>query len=297
MGLVGGILGTTAGLVLQQFFPILLEEFLPVELEVTISAGAAIMGVVLGLVMSVLFALLPLLSTLYVSPLQVLRIQEGQSHRNGKASVLVVAAIILLIFLFSLLLLENWRYAIAFVTGIVVTFSALAGVAALFIKAIKKFFPTRWGFCSRQSLLNLFRPRNQTMTMILAIGVGTFLISTLYFTKDILLAKASIQDTSKSPNLILLDVQTDQQEAVTSAIEPRGLPVLDNIPIVTMRVHSIKGRTLTELRQDTTSHVGRWVMNHEFRVTYRDSMIESESLTAGEWIPLPPPPPPPLERP
>jgi putative ABC transport system permease protein len=284
MGLVGGIIGTSAGLLLQQVFPILLEEFLPVEIDVSISAGAAVMGVVLGVVMSVLFALLPLMSTLYVSPLQVLRIQEGQSQRNGKASIIVVAAIILLIFLFSLMLLENWRYAIAFVTAIVVTFSALAGVATLFIRVIKKYFPVNWGFCSRQSLLNLFRPRNQTMTMILAIGVGTFLISTLYFTKDILLAKASIQDTSKSPNLILLDVQTDQQEAVASAIRPRGLPVLDNIPIVTMRVHSIKGRTVNELRQDTTSHVGRWVMNHEFRVTYRDSMIESETLTGGEWI-------------
>ncbi len=122
------------------------------------------------------------------------------------------------------------------------------------------------------------------MTMVLAVGVGTFLISTLYFTKDILLAKASIADTSRSPNLILLDVQSGQQEAVAGAITPKGLPVIDNIPIVTMRVHSIKGRPINEIRKDTTSRVGRWVMSHEFRTTYRDSMIGSEAITEGEWV-------------
>ncbi len=284
MGLLGGMIGTGIGLLLQQSFPVLLKEFLPVELEVSISVGAVLMGLLLGLVMSVLFALLPLLSTLYVSPLQVLRIQEDTPSENGKASIAVMLSIVVLVFLFSLVLLDNWRFALAFVGAIVVTFSALAGIAKLFMKGIKRFFPTSWDFCSRQSLLNLFRPRNQTMTMVLAIGVGTFLISTLYFTKDILLAKASIADTSRSPNLILLDVQTDQQEAVAGAIIPKGLPVIDNIPIVTMRVHSIKGRTINEIRKDTTSNVGRWVMSHEFRTTYRDSMIDSERIIEGEWM-------------
>ncbi len=283
MGLLGGMIGTGIGLLLQQSFPILLAEFLPVTLEVRISPGAVLMGLLLGLVMSVLFALLPLMSTLYVSPLQVLRIQE-RNDTNGKASLLVILAIVLLVFLFSLLLLDNWRYALSFVGAIVVTFSALAGIARLFMKGIKRFFPSGWGFCARQSLLNLFRPRNQTMTMVLAVGVGTFLISTLYFTKDILLAKASIADTSRSPNLILLDVQSGQQEAVAGAITPKGLPVIDNIPIVTMRVHSIKGRPINEIRKDTTSRVGRWVMSHEFRTTYRDSMIGSEAITEGEWV-------------
>jgi putative ABC transport system permease protein len=284
MGLVGGIIGTMAGLLLQQFFPLLLQEFLPVEMEISVSGKAAAMGLLLGLFMSVLFALLPLLSTLYVSPLQALRIQEGGTQSNRKASILVISAIVLLIFLFSLLLLDNLRFAFAFVGAIIITFSALAGIAKLSMNAIKRYFPSNWDFCSRQSLLNLFRPRNQTMTMILAIGVGTFLISTLYFTRDILLAKASIGDTSGSPNLILLDVQSEQQEAMAAALKPKGLPVLDNIPIVTMRVHSIKGRPVNEIRKDTTSEIRQWVMNHEFRVTYRDSVIDSETISQGEWV-------------
>jgi putative ABC transport system permease protein len=132
-------------------------------------------------------------------------------------------------------------------------------------------------------LLNLFRPQNQTLTLVLAIGVGTFLISTLYFSKDLLLAQASIESQANSPNMILLDVQSDQQEAVAKTIRTNDLPVLDNIPIVTMRVQNIAGKPVNEIRKDTTSQINGWILNHEFRVTYRDSLIASESIESGEW--------------
>jgi len=119
------------------------------------------------------------------------------------------------------------------------------------------------------------------MTLILAIGVGTFLISTLYFTKDMLLAKLSFESSSNTPNIILMDVQNNQKDEVAKTIGN----VIDNIPIVTMRVHSIKGRLGNDIRNDTTSAINQWVLNHEFRVTYRDSLVDSETLIGGEWIP------------
>ena len=196
-----------------------------------------------------------------------------------------MGTIVLFVFLFAFWLLQNWKYALSFVVGILVTFSVLAGFAILFMKAIKKYFPTSWGFTARQSLLNLFRPNNQTMVLILAIGVGTFLISTLYFTKDFLLAKATLESSSKTPNIILFDVQTEQKEEVANSIKTKDLPILDNIPIITMRVHSIEGRLANDIRVDTTSTINQWILNHEFRVTYRDSLIASETLVAGEWFP------------
>ncbi len=241
------------------------------------------MGLLLGVFMSVLFALSPLLSTWYVSPLQVLRIQERGSEKSRTANILILSGIMLFVFFFSFWLLENWKYALSFAVGILVVFSLLAGFANLFMKGVKKYFPVSWGFTARQSLLNLFRPNNQTMVLILAIGVGTFLISTLYFSKDILLAKTSVKANENTPNLILLDVQSDQQEAAAQSITEKGLPLLNNIPIVTMRMQKIKGRSVNDIRSDTTSTINRWILNHEFRVTYRDSLIDSETLQAGEW--------------
>ena len=285
MGFLGGIIGTIAGLFLQQLFPLLLEDLLPVDIQMTFKIQIILLGVLLGIFMAVLFALVPLIGTLYVSPLQALRVQSGGNNKKGKAELAVLGGIFLFILLFSYWLLQDWRYSLAFVMGIVVTFSILTGIARLFMKVIRENFPTGWGFPARQSLQNLFRPQNQTLTLVLAIGVGTFLISTLYFTKDVLLAQASLDGQNDSPNMILLDVQAGQEKAVEQTIKNSGNPVLDDIPIVTMRVQSINGKTVNQIREDSTSGINRWVLNHEFRVTYRDSLSNSEVLQAGEWVP------------
>ncbi|UJH92172.1 ABC transporter permease [Antarcticibacterium sp. 1MA-6-2] len=285
IGLLGGILGTALGLVLQQLFPLFLGDLLPVDVQMTFSPRIIFMGLLLGISMSILFAAYPLMSTLYVSPLQALRVQAEGKENSGKAGILVLTAIFLFILFFSYWLLEEWRYSLGFVAGIIVTFSILAGIAKLFMKAIRKFFPGSWSFPARQSLLNLFRPQNQTLTLVLAIGVGSFLISTLYFTKDVLLAQASVEAQADSPNMILLDVQSEQREEVAATIKNQQLPVINDIPIVTMRVQSIKGKTVNEIREDTASGVNRWVLSHEFRVTYRDSLINSETLEQGNWQP------------
>ena len=79
IGIIGGLIGTGIGVGLQELFPYILKEFLPFDVEVSITAQPLIMGILLGLFMSVLFALLPLIRTWYVSPLEVLRIGGATS--------------------------------------------------------------------------------------------------------------------------------------------------------------------------------------------------------------------------
>lgn len=283
IGLLGGIIGAAIGIGLQFLFPYILQEFLPFSVEVSISFQPILMGIILGVLMSVLFALLPLLGTWYVSPLEVLRGQEENQQKPKKARILVILAILLFIFLFSFWMLKSALNGLLFTIGIFITFAIVAGVSNLFIKLIKKYFPSSWGFTSRQSLLNLFRPNNQTMVLVVAIGLGTFLISTLYFTKDILLAKTSIENKKTDANIILMDVQRTQEKALLQNFESKDLEVIDNIPIITMRLHSIRGKLANEIRKDTTVKMRRWMLNREFRVTYRDHLVETEELLEGDF--------------
>ncbi|WP_324312675.1 ABC transporter permease [Xanthomarina sp.] len=285
IGIVGGLIGSLIGIGIQELFPYILKDFLPFSVEISISAQPIFIGVFLGLFMSVLFALLPLLRTWYVSPLEVLRVDEHASQEPLKVRLLVFTAILAFLFLFSFWLLDNILYALGFVVATLLTFAVLAGIALLCIKAIRRYFPKRWGFTLRQSLLNLFRPNNQTVVLVVAIGLGTFLISTLYFTKDILLAKTEIEQSSENANIIILDVQSNQLKALEKQITAKDLPIISNIPLVTMRIHRIKGELVNNLRQDSTNQVRSWILNHEFRTTYRDSLINSEELHEGTWTP------------
>lgn len=284
IGFIGGIIGTSIGLLLQQLFPIFLKDFLPIDIELFFDTQIIITGILLGILLSILFALYPLMGTLNVSPLQALRIQEEKSSKPKKALLIISLVIILFIFACSFWLLKDWRYSLAFIVGILVTFSILGAIAKLFMKLLKKYHPAYWGFSARHSLSNLFRPQNQTLILIVTIGVGTFLISTLYFSKDILLSQATIDTDSTKANMILLDVQADQREGISEIIDRQNLSVVDDIPIVTMRIQEMNGRLVNDIRKDSTSQINRWILNHEFRVTYRDSLIDSEVLETGKWV-------------
>ena len=283
IGIVGGLIGSLIGVGLQELFPYILKDFLPFSVEISISIQPIVIGVFLGLFMSILFALLPLLRTWYVSPLEVLRVDENAAQEPLKIRLLVFTIILVFLFLFSFWLLQNALYAIGFVLATLITFAILAGIALLCIKGIRRYFPKRWGFTARQSLLNLFRPNNQTVVLVVAIGLGTFLISTLYFTKDILLSKTEVGQRSETANIIILDVQTEQREAVEQLIKSNSLPVISAIPLVTMRMNQIKADLVNTIRQDSTSKIRGWILNHEFRATYRDSLIDSEELIEGTW--------------
>ena len=285
IGIVGGLIGSLIGVGVQELFPYLLKDFLPFTLEITITPQPILIGVFLGLFMSVLFALLPLLRTWYVSPLDVLRVDENAAQEPRAVRILVFGAILIFLFLFAFWLIGNALYALFFVVATAITFAVLAAVAIGFISLIKRFFPNHWGFTARQSLLNLFRPNNQTVVLVVAIGLGTFLISTLYFSKDMLLAKTELSEDSEKSNIIILDVQPEQTDAVAKSITANTLPILNNIPMVTMRMQSINGKSVNELRQDSTHQVRSWILNHEFRTTYRDALTDSEELIEGTWIP------------
>ena len=85
--------------------------------------------------------------------------------------------------------------------------------------------------------------------------------------------------------MIIIDVQSSQRDAVEKLLKTKDLPILDNIPLVTMRMHGIKGQLVNDIQQDTARQVHRWLLNHEFRTTYRDNLISSEELLEGEWTP------------
>ncbi|EPR70357.1 putative ABC transporter, permease protein [Winogradskyella psychrotolerans RS-3] len=95
IGVVGGLIGALIGIGIQELFPYLLKDFLPFSVEISISAQPILIGVFLGLFMSVLFALLPLLRTWYVSPLEVLRVDEKGAQEPFKVRVAVIAAVLI----------------------------------------------------------------------------------------------------------------------------------------------------------------------------------------------------------
>src|SRR5204863_7412085 len=115
---------------------------------------------------------------------------------------------------------------------------------------IRKFFPHGWSFVLRQGLANLYRPNNRTLLLTLSLGLGTFLLLNLYLTREVLLSQFTSIGTNNQPNIFFFDIQPDQRQGVAEIVRGSGLPVVQEAPIVTMRLAELNGRRPAELLVD-----------------------------------------------
>ena len=284
MGLVGSVLGALLGTAVQFVLPQVFAEFLPVEVNVAVSWAAVLQGVLVGVVISVLFALLPLVAVRKISPLRVIRASYEEAATADPWRYVIAALIVLLVGGFAYWQLQRLREALFFTLGMIVAFALLGGLAQLLVWAVRRYFPSSWSYLWRQSLSNLYRPNNQTLVLIVTVGLGTALISLLFFTQNMLLDKVKLSSSENQPNMVLFDIQTAQQDSLVQLARTYELPILQQVPVVTMRLEGLDGRTVAQIKEDTTDQVNRWVLNREYRATYRDSLIDSEELLRGRWV-------------
>ena len=284
MGLAGSLIGAFLGAAIQFLLPKVFAGFLPVEVNLTISWFSILTGIGIGVLISVLFALVPLLAVRRISPLRALRsyFEEDVQQRDALKYVIYVV-ILLLVFLFSYVQLHSWVKASFFTGGILVAFFVLAAVAKGVMWIVRKYFPTSWGYAWRQGLSNLYRPNNQTLILIVAIGLGTALISTLYFVQNTLLEQVKVTGGEGQGNMVLFDIQSDQEEDIVKITNDFELPIMQRVPIITMRIAELKGRRIEDIKEDSTIDIPNWVLTREYRVTYRDSLIDSEKIVKGNW--------------
>ncbi len=283
IGLAGSLIGALLGSSIQAFLPFVLADFLPVEVNYSISWQAIGQGVALGVVVSVLFALLPLLRVRSISPLFTLRASfEEKKFRLDVYQVFAYSLILGFIYLFAYAQIKSWREAGYFTVFILFSLAVLSGVSRLLMWAVRRFFPVSWNYLWRQSIANLYRPNNQTATLILTIGLGTGLISTLYLIQTTLLTQVAISDNNNQPNLILFDIQTEQRESVRTVVKEMGLPIQQELPIVAMRLASYKGKSRQAWLDDSTNTLPRDVLNREYRISYRDTLDINEKLVEGK---------------
>ncbi len=199
---------------------------------------------------------------------------------------LVYVLILLFVFGFSWLQLKTVQQTVFFTLGVIVAFLFLVGIAALLMWTVRRFFPEGWSYLWRQGLANLFRPNNQTTILIVAIGLGTAFICTLFSIQSILLNRVNLSASGNQPNTVLFDIQSQQKDEVVALAKQQGLPVTGTVPIVNMRLEKVNSITSATLEKDSTIDMQKWVFSREYRVTFRDTLISSEKITTGKWIGL-----------
>jgi putative ABC transport system permease protein len=284
MGLAGAALGAALGVLVQTALPHVLGPFLPVAVTTRLVWEPVLVGLGVGVTVALLFALLPLLRVRRIPPLRAIRADARARGFDGWPWLLG-----------ALLLAGTGLFARAqtgeddavwgFPLGVLVAFAVLAAAAKVVQTVVRLLLPRRAPYVWRQGLANLYTPGNQTLVLLLTLGLGTFFVTTLGLVQRTLLAPIALPAAQGArPDLVLFDIQADQREAVRALVREQGLPVLEEAPIVPMRLTYINGRDTEALRRDTTAPQPAWALTRQYRSTYRGHTVETEQVVTGRFV-------------
>jgi len=292
MGVLGAAAGALLGVVVQFLLPLAFKDLLPVDVVIRPEPIAILSGLLTGAWIALVFALRPLLALRKISPLQTLRRDADSAilrmRWNDVPRLVVNVALILSVVGVAVARARGWKEGVwmAVATGAVLL--ALALVAAALAWGARRALRRGWPYVIRQGVANVYRPANQTRSVMLSLGFGAFLVTTLFLVQGNLVRDLSVGAAASGANLLLFDVQADQAAPIDSIIRARGFRVVQQSPIVPMRISAVNGTSVTQLVRDTAPKTGprraRWALTREYRSTYRDSLTSGETITAGRWF-------------
>lgn len=285
LGVMGAVLGCALGLVVQAFLPPVIAYFIPFDYVFQTAWMPIARAGLAGWVICLLFAILPLLEIRRVPPLAAMRAATGAAPAGRDPARWAAGTAVAVVFLAITWALEhNLRIALSFAAGLAVVFGALALAGTILLRVLRRWIRPALPFVLRQGLSGLHRPNNRTFLLLFALGLGTFLMTAIGLTERMLQGELVTDGGPGQPNAILFDIQPSQEMAVAARVRSLSLPVLDELPIVAMRIDEVKGRSVESLLSDTNKHIPGWTLRREYRSTYSDHLRSAERVVAGHWI-------------
>jgi putative ABC transport system permease protein len=136
-------------------------------------------------------------------------------------------------------------------------------------------------FSFRQAINSLYRPGNQTRIILLAVGLGAFVVITVQIMQTNLIREFDFTRNSRLPSMFFVDIQKSQIAEISRTIEQQTGEQPEAVPTVRARIAAVNGEPIdyqqTEVRQNQ-GQIGR-----EFAVTYRPNLDENETVIDGDW--------------
>jgi putative ABC transport system permease protein len=300
LGLAGSALGLGLAVVALALVPSgAIAALGDVSLRLTLPA--ALHAAVLGTLVSVGSALVPLAGIRRVKPLSLLREGEEASAAPGAsgrswlrpawarrawASLDLAQALATIVVLGLLAGLAAWQAGSlrvgAFVSGgFVAVAVTLVGVGALFVRVVQPLARVRW-FPLRHAVMGLGRPGHQTRVILVTVGLGCFFILATHLVERTLAARLSLDLRPNAPDLFFIDIQRDQKDGVEALLESRAARGSTRLlPVVRARVAGVTGRTINLDSVEAVRERGG--LSREFTVTWRDRLASNEKIVAGRF--------------
>lgn len=283
--LVLGLAGSLFGVVLAQLglwaAAARFADALPGGMSFVVGLWAAVQGVVLGVLISALFSGLPLLGVRSIKPKLLLRDENNANLRRLDPFRLVLGSVSII----TLLGLAVWQagspvVGAVFLVGLAAVSLVLylgATVLITILKHLRSFGP----FAVKQAINSLHRPGNQTRIILIAVGLGSFVVLGVQGLQGNLVREFDLSRNESLPSLFFIDIQPSQIADLTALLETRTAEKPETTPTVRARIAYVNGEPVNFRSSEIRRQQG--AIGREFAVTYRAALDSNESVAAGDW--------------
>ena len=279
LGLGGSALGALLGSLVQPLLAPALTRLLPIDLTLSFSPRAVLGGLAMGVAVTLLYALWPLLQIRRVPPALILRSEvEPRLHgrRPWKAAIPIAAGLAAL----ALWQAGSWKIGALFAGGLAGALLLLALGARTVVALARR---VHWRSPAwRQAAANLHRPGSHAGPVLVSLGLAVSLIVSIALLERSLRSQLVDRSPGSTPAFFFIDVQPDQAEPFARLVEGHGATAAAELtPVVRSRLASVNGAPVAQtgkaLREDA------WYLTREYVLTWAKEPPGHNTVVAGRW--------------
>lgn len=275
LGLVAAAAGAVTGYFAQDVLTRLLGELMQLQLPPP-PLTPLLMAAGLGFFMLLGFAAPPMLDARRTPPMRVF--QRNLDHTTLSRGVWLAAlgAGAGLLWMAT----GDTKLALIVLGGSAASLLALALLGYLVVLALQP-LRSRVGMSWRFGIGNVARRRAATVAQVTALGLALLALLLVSVVREDLLLSWQKKLPANTPNQFLINIQSEQIDALRAFFAQRGYPDIELWPMARGRLVALNGQPVTaETFPDPETQ--RWI-NRDFNLSWSATLNPDNRVTQGEW--------------
>ena len=208
-----------------------------------------IISFLFGLIVCILFTIIPISKTYEIKPIQLLRLSAHHSLNNYSKKISALLLILICALCFLIFKLTNDLKLSIYIFGVVlISFLILKGMTNLFFISFRK-LKFKIGSLLEIARKSLIRPDTFAKSIVISFSIGLALLITLNIIEESLEHKIANTINKQAPNYFLIDIQPNQINQVKAlTAEFIGEDSLNAQPMLRGRVTAINNLKVENLK-------------------------------------------------
>ena len=265
--------------------PFLLSPIISSELFDTFQARIFLQPIIIsfsfGLIVCLLFTIIPIARTYEIKPIQLIRYSAHNIHnQNSKNIKIFIIFLICLLCYLTVIMTNDIKLSVYIFTSIVISFIILSVFTNLYFYILKK-INFKIGSLSELVRKSIISKNSFSKAIVVSFSIGLSLLISLNIIEESLDNKISKTINQEAPNHFLIDIQPNQIETIKKiASASKDVLFLNSQPMLRGRITEINDIKVENLKVNKDV---QWVLKRDRAFSWTNERPESTKLISGEW--------------